>query len=357
MSARVLVLGAGGAAANGYVRALAIPGDYELVGANTSSTDLLLSECQTNHLIAHSADARQWAEDIYRLVDRLKPVTKHDRKLFIHAQNDGEVEALGRIRLPLQANGAHTFLPASRVISTCRDKWLSYLAFTRAGIRVPITTCPSSAGDGFMESFGEAWLRPRVGAGGQRALKTRSVALAKAWLDEHAGWGDFTVARCLSAATVTVQALYCHGRLVCSQQRSRESWANAAGSPTGVSGSTGVGVTTSDQDADDVAARAVAAIDSKPHGLYGIDMARDHDGWPCPTEINIGRFFTTASELRHRSDPDPPDTVQPRMARADARHLPRRDPGPDPGKPRQRRRRAEPRTPPSENRVRAPVRV
>jgi carbamoyl-phosphate synthase large subunit len=38
---------------------------------------------------------------------------------------------------------------------------------------------------------------------------------------------------------------------------------------------------------------AIRAIDGKPHGIFGVDMTYDNQGWPNPTEINIGRFFTT----------------------------------------------------------------
>jgi carbamoyl-phosphate synthase large subunit len=37
----------------------------------------------------------------------------------------------------------------------------------------------------------------------------------------------------------------------------------------------------------------IRAIDKKPHGIFGVDMTYDQDGWPNLTEINIGRFFTT----------------------------------------------------------------
>ena len=35
------------------------------------------------------------------------------------------------------------------------------------------------------------------------------------------------------------------------------------------------------------------AIDRHPDGIWGVDMTYDEDGVPNPTEINIGRFFTT----------------------------------------------------------------
>ncbi len=35
------------------------------------------------------------------------------------------------------------------------------------------------------------------------------------------------------------------------------------------------------------------AIDKNPHGIFSVDMTYDKSGVPNPTEINIGRFFTT----------------------------------------------------------------
>jgi carbamoyl-phosphate synthase large subunit len=117
------------------------------------------------------------------------------------------------------------------------------------------------------------------------------------WLDRHDGWGNFTVAEALSSDTVTVQTLWWNGELVGSQQRTRVSWANAGSTTTGVSGSTGIGVTSSDEETDATAMLAVGAVDDLPHGLYGVDMTRREDGTPCVTEINCGRFFTTAPEF------------------------------------------------------------
>lgn len=144
---------------------------------------------------------------------------------------------------------------------------------------------------------GEQWLRARKGAGGAGAIRTDRVQFAVEWLNRADGWGQFTSAEVLPGETVTVQQLWWCGQLVASQQRTRRCWANAKNSPSGVSGSTGVGVTSSDPVADRVADRAVRAVAEKPHGLFGIDMCRDMDGNPRVTEINAGRFFTTASEF------------------------------------------------------------
>jgi carbamoyl-phosphate synthase large subunit len=62
---------------------------------------------------------------------------------------------------------------------------------------------------------------------------------------------------------------------------------------SGVTGITGTGVTVSDKKLDKLAIKTIMAIDDRPNGLYGVDMTYDKDGIPNPTEINIGRFFTT----------------------------------------------------------------
>jgi carbamoyl-phosphate synthase large subunit len=225
-----------------------------------------------------------------RVVEEVKPD-------FVHAQNDAEVEALGALRNIVHQLGAKTFLPEQKSIEWCRDKWVSYERWRDAGVEVPYTRLVESPTDIDAQlCHGEIWMRPRVGAGGQKSLRTNDGSMAKGWWRQNRTT-EFTVAECLTAQSVTVQQLYWRGELVCSQQRTRESWANAGSTTTGVSGSTGVGVTSSYAEADAVADAAVAAIDPKPHGLYGIDMAYSKSGVPCPTEINIGRFFTTAPEF------------------------------------------------------------
>ena len=88
-------------------------------------------------------------------------------------------------------------------------------------------------------------------------------------------------------------SLWHHGELIVAQGRKRLYWELAKISPSGVTGATGAGVTVSDPNLDEIAQRAVRAIDQQPHGLFGVDMTYDRNGTPNPTEINIGRFFTT----------------------------------------------------------------
>jgi hypothetical protein len=92
---------------------------------------------------------------------------------------------------------------------------------------------------------------------------------------------------------VTWMSLWSKGELICAQSRKRLYWEFASRSIAGVTGITGTGVTIADPTVDRIAVDGILAIDSTPHGLFGVDLTYDHDGVPCLTEINIGRFFTT----------------------------------------------------------------
>ena len=73
----------------------------------------------------------------------------------------------------------------------------------------------------------------------------------------------------------------------------REGWIHGNRTISGVTGVTKIGRTISNKGIDKVALQAIAAVDAEPHGIFGVDMTFDKYGMPNPTEINIGRFFTT----------------------------------------------------------------
>ena len=88
-------------------------------------------------------------------------------------------------------------------------------------------------------------------------------------------------------------SIWNEGELVVAQGRRRLYWELSKLSPSGVTGATGAGETVSDPVLDDIAQRTILAIDDKPNGLFAVDLTYDRTGVPNPTEINIGRFFTT----------------------------------------------------------------
>ena len=92
---------------------------------------------------------------------------------------------------------------------------------------------------------------------------------------------------------MTWQSIWKDGTLICYQGRERLEWSMSNRSPSGVTGVTGVARIYSSDALDRVATSAIRAIDPIPNGIYGVDLKEDANGTPNPTEINIGRFFTT----------------------------------------------------------------
>lgn len=283
----VLVLGAGGAAANGFGRAIEY--DHFVLGTNCSADDLELAVADERFLIPPATDKR-WADEIRRLV-RVENVD------LVHAQPDVEVEALSQIRRDVP-----TFLPSHHAIRIFGDKWRANRYWVAAGIPQPRTFWIVFPDDlrKAMRLLGKVWLRSTTGAGGAGAIVTDDPVLAEKWIDRHQGWGMFTAAEVLSGPTVTWTSLWKHGELVACQGRRRLSWANAKNSPSGVSGSTGVGETYGSPVLDALAEKAIRAVDPEPHGLFGVDCVLTENG-PVPTEVNAGRFHTTVPEFFARA--------------------------------------------------------
>ena len=190
-------------------------------------------------------------------------------------------------------------MPRHEVILNCVDKGKSYEIWKKAGIKVPKTTIINDEADlklAFDElgnADGTIWLRAVVGGGGKGALPTNNYDLAKNWIDRFNGWGTFTAAELLSPETVTWLSIWHEGKLIVAQTRKRKTWNFGNRTLSGITGITGVGETCSDDVVTQVAKDAILSVDSQPHGIYGVDMTYDMNGFPNPTEINISRFFTT----------------------------------------------------------------
>ena len=97
----------------------------------------------------------------------------------------------------------------------------------------------------------------------------------------------------MTPKTVTWQSIWHSGELIVAQTRKRRSWNFGDRTLSGVTGITGVAETCSDPLVTEIALKSILLIDSHPHGIFSVDMTYDNVGIPNPTEINIGRFFTT----------------------------------------------------------------
>lgn len=287
---RILVTGAGGSPSVNFTRSLRRGSDeYYIVGTDADKYYLQRAEVDKKYLAPLAKDPKY--------IDFLNYIIGKENIEFVHAQNDVEVAFLSENREKINAK---TLFPKKETVRILQDKFESFKVWEDAGIKVPNTVIIDRKTDleALLSSFGGSmWIRATSGAGGRGSLPVHDVATAKNWLDFHeknGAWdGNFTASELLEPETVTWMSIWKDGKLVVAQGRKRLYWELAKISPSGVTGATGTGLTYSDPELDKIAESAVLAIDKTPDGLFGVDMAYDKNGTPNPTEINIGRFFTT----------------------------------------------------------------
>jgi predicted ATP-grasp superfamily ATP-dependent carboligase len=282
----ILTTGAGGAPATNFIRSLrSAPEPFRLIGTDADPYHLVRAEADRSYLVPPPGDP-SYVEILNHLIDS-------EGVEFVHAQNDRELRVLSDKREQIQAT---MFLPDKETVAICQDKLRSYERWRDAGIKVPDTVLIRDDDDlrAALDRYGgSVWLRATEGAGGRGSLAAHDYTTARAWLDFHQGWGSFSAAELLEPSSITWMSIWRQGELVLAQGRKRLYWELAKVSPSGISGATGGGMTTSDPLLDEIATSAVLAVDSAPHGLFGVDLTYDKNGVPNPTEINIGRFFTT----------------------------------------------------------------
>lgn len=287
--ARIQIGGAGGAPSNNFIKSLreSERNDF-IIGTSCVPSDLFLADVDEKYVVP-PATAPNYREEILALTTRIRPE-------FMHVQNDYEVRAISRLREEVVELGCKLYLPSKETVENCVDKQRSYLIWHAAGIRVPLTltlNCEEDLRKAFDTLGPKIWVRATEGGGGRGALPADNFEFAKIWIERFNGWGTFTASQLLSEKTVTWQSIWHEGSLVVAQTRRRRSWNFGNRTVSGVTGITGVGETWADPVVDRVAQDAIFAIDKKPHGIFSVDMTYDFAGNPNPTEINIGRFFTT----------------------------------------------------------------
>lgn len=283
---RIMVLGSGGSPAANFVRSLRdAPENFWIIGTEVSQYEIFRSEADETYITPFASHPRS-IEILEELLDKTNAE-------FIHAQPDVEIFNISKNRNKLDVI---TFLPRHRTIEICTNKVSSYECWKKAGLKVPETILVKNPDDikKSMEMFGpKIWIREISGAFGKGSLATDNFDLANSWISYKNGWGTYSAASCLTPESVTWSSIWKEGELIVAQGRKRLYWELGNRSPSGVTGITGTGVTISDPEVDEVAQKAIYAIDKNPNGIFSVDMTYDRDSIPNPTEINIGRFFTT----------------------------------------------------------------
>jgi len=265
---KILVTGAGGSASTNFIRSLrAMPEEVFIVGTDCNEYYINRSEADISYL------APPCNHEKY--ISFLNHIIKKHRLEFMHIQNDSEMKVVSELRDELHIK---LFLPSKKTVSCCLSKYETYRKWQAGGIKV----------------LGEKiWLREASGAGGRGSLAPKNFNQARAWIDYKAGWGKFIAAELLTSKSTTWMSIWKNGELIVAQGRERLYWELGKISPSGISGATGAGLTISDPALDNIAINSIKCIDPTPHGIFSVDLTYDSSGIPNPTEINIGRFFTT----------------------------------------------------------------
>ena len=285
---RILVTGAGGPATNSFVRSLRDAqkryGVYKIIGVDAGKYNVFRSEADYTYLCPKANDEKY--------IPFINMIIEKEKIDFIHSQPEIELYELSKHRDELKCKH---FMPKHEVVEICRDKLASYLVWKDAGIKVPESMRIISNWDldVAFQRWGDIWLRDRTGAAGKGSLSRPTLEQAKAHLYARKAWGTTMAADHLTDKTITWQSIWHEGQLVVAQGRRRLYWEFANRAQSGVTGLTGTGVTVNDPELDELAIKCIHAIDEEPHGIFSVDFTFDWDGVPNPTEINIGKFFTT----------------------------------------------------------------
>jgi carbamoyl-phosphate synthase large subunit len=280
---RILVTGAGGVGGVNFVRSLrAAPQTFYIVG-----TDFF-----KYHLEFPLVDARYESppHDSADYMNFLTELVEREKIDFLHPQPEVEVEVIAN---NLDRIGCKTLLPDKESIRNARDKYLTYLRLKDEDL-VPKTVLYSTENlERTVKELGfPVWVRLRKGAGGRLSLPCNTIEEVKHWVNlwikkNRASEEDFIIQEYLPGRDIAWDSLWYKGELVTSFARERREYIFPHVSPSRVTGTPLVSRIIRDSTVNDVAVRAVRALDDKPHGFFCLDMKEGKDQKPYVTEINV----------------------------------------------------------------------
>jgi carbamoyl-phosphate synthase large subunit len=295
---RILVTGAGGAAAANFVHSLRLaPEPFHVVGSDTSKYHLELAPVDARYLLPRAEDPDY--------LDQLNALVNQEEIELVHPQPEQEVRLLSHEGDRVQTR---TFLPAAAAVALCQDKASFAARMADAGLPTPEFARAESeeslheATRSILEDREQAWVRAVRGAGARASLPVttpdQAVAWARYWVEKRGlSISDFMVSEFLPGREFAFQSVWRDGQIVTSAARERLEYVFGHLMPSGQSSSPSVARTVRRDDVNDLASRAVLAVDAHASGVFCVDLKEDQEGRPLVTEINAGRFFTTSNFL------------------------------------------------------------
>ena len=293
---RILVTGAGGSAAANFIKSLRLaPEPFYIVGTDIQPYHLQLAEVDKRYILPPASDPDY--------INRLNLLLERERIEFVHPQPDVEVLMISENRERINAK---LFLPSKETIRICQDKMKTFQRLASKDVAVPASYFVSNVRDleealeVLLKKHEKVWLRATRGAGARASLPVCRLEHARAWIDYWAfmhgvGYGQFMVSEFLPGKEFAFQSLWYNGKLIVSQARERIQYIFGHLTPSGQTSSPSVAKTVHRKDVNEIATKAVLAVDPNATGVFCVDLKENRDGIPCVTEINAGRFFTTSN--------------------------------------------------------------
>lgn len=301
MSKTVLVAGAGGPAGYNFIDSIKRADEkITTIGTDINPYHLLLSNADIKYLVPPLSDKKKYILAINKII-------KKHRVDILHAQPDPEVFFIAEYRQLIKTK---TFLPSMKTMKVCQDKMKTIDILRKSNIPVAETYHIKNIKDlqrafkTIKKNNTTLWLRAIKGAGSKAAIPIKEIYHAIFWIDywskyKNLGYGNFMLSEMLPGKEYAFQSVWKNGKLIVSQARERIEYVFGNLTLSGQTSSPAVAVTVINDTVNDIATRAVLAVDKNATGVFCIDLKENKKQIPCVIEINAGRFFTTSNFFAH----------------------------------------------------------
>jgi carbamoyl-phosphate synthase large subunit len=290
-SGRILILGAGSAAAENLAQSLrgADP-SLVLIGGHDDRFVLTRSSADVRVLVPSPQHG-----DFTR---RLAALVSAEHVQLVIPTTDHHVLALSAGRRRLRGT---IFIPRHAVVELCRDKLALSTALRRHGLPTPATYPVRSldAIDRVFARFGRPsrlWCRPRTGTCARGGGAVSSPDQARSWIQlwktmQGVPASSFTLSEFLPGREILCQSVWHRGRLILANTFERLSYFGVDNIPSGVTSLSSLAKTVVEPGVVDLCRRAIQIVAPGESGAFSVDVKHDATGRPQITEINVGRFF------------------------------------------------------------------
>jgi carbamoyl-phosphate synthase large subunit len=261
--------------------------ELKLIGTDCDKYNILFGDryVSSTYLVPKATDPRY--------IDILNKIINKEKVNLIIPSPDVEIKIISKYRSRLKAL---SYLPNSKVIELAQDKLALYEKIHRV-VRMPKTILINNKEDlvgAFKELGRPLWLRKRIGSGGAASILVDNIKYALLWVSYWNGFGEFIANEYLPGRNLSWIGLYKDGKLFTSGAYLRIRYFMSHVSVSGVTGNINVGMTIHDNKVNEVAEKAIKALDDHPVGVFTVDLKEDKNGFPKVTEINAGRLHMSA---------------------------------------------------------------